>query len=99
MPWQRLREYLTTSYGGTRASEAGATWTENWCEPLAFSVRGFFSRSGLPIPTAMQFLRSQAQPRSVRPGFNPGDARVQSLHCYANALADGRNGERNSGHQ
>jgi transposase InsO family protein len=46
----------------------------------------------------MQFLRSQAQQRPLSPGVNPSNARIQGLHCYANALAAGRNGERNSGH-
>ena len=43
--------------------------------------------------------RSQALQRSVRPGVNPGNARIQGLHRHANTLADGRNDERNSGRQ
>ena len=52
-----------------------------------------------PDPTAQQSLGSQALQRSVRPGVNPGNARIQGLHYHANTLAGGRNDERNSGHQ
>jgi hypothetical protein len=50
-------------------------------------------------PRLSNLLGSQAQQRPVSPGVNPSNARIQGLHYHANALADGRNGERNSSHQ
>ena len=63
-------------------------------------LRGSLKPQRSPDPHAIEFLSSQAPPqRSIRPGLNPGNARIQGFHHHANALADNLNGERKSNHQ